>query len=144
MFETIKYRLELRKLNKKYDELSKFYAEKEAEAKTTNDREMLHAEAGSEIVPILDEIDSLQSKQFCRLAAKLMVPIPDRKYKEFWRQKQYDYRSILTDKGIWEIKKLIHQEKKERREGFVIWIAVLTGITGIIGAITGLAAVLSL
>jgi len=45
----------------------------------------------------------------------------------------------LTSKGFWELKKLVRQEKRERREGFTIWIAASTGI---IGALTGLAAVL--
>jgi hypothetical protein len=140
MIEAVKYRWQLRKLNKKYGELSKFHAEKEAEAKSSNDKEMLRAEAGSEIVPILEDIDSLQTKRFCQLANKLLVPIPVRSNKEMWCEKHYSYGRTLTDKGIWEIKKLIRQEKKERREGFIVWLAVLTGI---IGAITGLAAVLT-
>jgi hypothetical protein len=140
MIETIKYRRQLKKLNRKYDELSKFYDEKMAKAKSINDKEMLHAEAGSEIVPIIEEIDLLKTERFCQLADKLLVPIPEHSNKEMWREKHYSYGDMLTDKGIWEIKKLIRQEKRERREGFIVWLAALTGI---IGAITGLAAVMA-
>jgi hypothetical protein len=140
MIEAIKYRWQLRKLNRKYDELSRFYAEKEAEAKSKDDREMLRAEEGSEIVPIIEEMDSLQTKRFCQLANRLLVPIPERGNEEMWCERYYGYGQTLTDKGIWEIKKLIRQEKRERREGFVVWLAALTGI---VGAITGLAAVLT-
>jgi hypothetical protein len=59
MIEAIKYRWQLRKLNRKCDELSRFYADKEAESKNRDDKEMVRAEAGSEIVPIIEEIDSL-------------------------------------------------------------------------------------
>ncbi len=140
MIETIKYRRELRKLNKRRDELERLYAKQKAKAKTAKEIEELGAEIGSEIDPILEEINSLQSKRFCQIAHKLLVPTPDRTNENFWCQRHYDYGYILTDKGIWEIKKLIRQEKRERREGFVIWLAALTGI---IGATTGLAAVLS-
>ena len=82
---------------------------------------------------------SLHTKRFCRLGNKLLVPTPDRSNKEFWCEKHYGYGYTLTDKGICEIKKLIRQERRERREGYVV---LLTALTGIIGAITGLAAVL--
>ena len=123
MIEAIKYRWQLRKPNRKRDELSRFYADKEAESKSSQDKEIIRADAGDEIVSIIEEIDSLQTKRFCQLANRLLVPIPDR-----------------SNKGIWEIKKLIRQEKRERSEGFIVWIPALTGI---IGAITGLAAVLT-
>lgn len=69
-----------------------------------------------------------------------MVPLPESKDKELWKDLHYAQGRAMTDKGFWEIKKLIRQEKRERREGFVVWLASLTGI---IGATTGLAAVLS-
>lgn len=138
--EAIKYRWNLRKLNKKYEQVAKFYAEKEKEAKTSEDKQLLRDEEGSEIIPIQEEIDALQTKRFCQLADKLLVPTPDLKNTEMWQEKHYSYGRTLTDKGIWEVKKLIRQEKRERREGFVVWLAALTGI---IGAITGLAAVLT-
>ena len=69
-----------------------------------------------------------------------MVPLPESKDKELWKDLYYAGGRALTSKGFWELKKLIRQEKRERREGFVVWLAALTGI---IGATTGLAAVLS-
>jgi hypothetical protein len=68
-----------------------------------------------------------------------MVPLPDSADKELWEDQSYVRASVLTPKGFWELKKLIRQEKRERREVFLVWLAALTGI---IGATTGLVAVI--
>jgi len=107
MIEVIKYRWQLRKLNRKYNKLSRFHHKKIEKAQSSTEREELRADAGAEISPILEEMDSLKTKRFCQLANKVLVPIPDRSKKEMWIDKYYDYGSILTDKGIWEIKKLL-------------------------------------
>jgi hypothetical protein len=68
-----------------------------------------------------------------------MAPIPDYNDEECWKNMcAYRQGRILTTKGVCEIKKAIRAEEKERREGYIVWIAALTGI---IGAITGLVAV---
>jgi hypothetical protein len=140
MIEAIKYRWQLRKLNRKCDELSRLYKERIEKAQSSKEKDDLQADAGSEILPIKEEIDSLQTKRFLRLANKLLVPIPEHSNKKMCCERDYGYRYILTDKGIWEIKKLIRREKRERREGFIVWLPALAGI---LASITGLAAVLT-
>jgi hypothetical protein len=74
-----------------------------------------------------------------------MVPLPDYSNKEFWDNSDFEGRMFLTSKGFWELKKLIRQEEKERREGIGFWMGIFIGITGaitgIIGALIGLIAV---
>jgi hypothetical protein len=139
MIAFIKYRLELRKLEKESSRIQKTYVA-HRKGLSGAELEQLNAEEGSEILPVLDEIDALTTRRFRQIANRLMVPLPDYEDKQLWQDRYYRRGKNLTSKGIWELKKLIRQEKRERREGFVVLLATLTGI---IGAITGLLAVLS-
>lgn len=146
MFDAIKYRWKLRKLEKEYNRIHKNYA-KLSKGLSGVKLADLHSEEGSEICPVLEKIDALKTKRFCQIANRLMVPLPDYKDKDLWQEPYYWSSRILTDKGFSELRKLIRQEKKERREVFGFWFGIFMGITGgvigIIGAITGLAAVLT-
>jgi len=139
MFEGIKYRWQLRNLENECSRIQKEYA-KRREGLSGQELERIYDEESSVIWPVLEGIDSLKSRRLCYIAHASMVPLPDGKDKELWREQSYSRERVLTSKGLWELKKLIREEKRERREGFVVWLAALTGI---IGAITGLAAVLS-
>lgn len=134
MFETIKYRCQLHKLEKESSKIQKQYA-KHKDGLSGEELQRVHAEESSVIWPVLEEIDQLKTRRFCQIANRLMVPLPDRKDKELWEEQHYSRGRVLTSKGIWELKKLIRQEKCEGREVLAAW-------TGIIGAITGLVAVL--
>lgn len=138
MFETIKYRWRLRKLETECSRIRGDYA-KPRKGLSGTKLEQLLAEESSEVSPVLEQIDALKTARFFQIANRLMVPLPDYNNKESWEQRYYGRGRVLTPKGFWELKKLIRQEKRERREGFVIWIAALTGI---IGALTGLFAVI--
>ena len=140
MFEVIKYRWRLGKLEKELSRIHRTYAKLKTGLSGKKWQE-LHGEEGSQIWPLLEEIDALKTRRFCQIANRLMVPLPDREDNQFWQDEHYGFGRALTPKGFWELKKLIRQEKRERREGLVVWLAALTGI---IGAITGLVAVLSL
>lgn len=139
MLRAIKYRWKLRKLEKECSRIHQIYS-KHRKGLSGNELEQLNAEESSEVWPVFEEIDQLKSRCFYQIAHRLMVPLPDEKDKELWQEQSYGWGRVLTSKGIWELKKLIRQEKRERREGFIVWLASLTGI---IGAITGLAAVLT-
>lgn len=95
------------------------------------------------IWPIQVEIDTLKSRRFCQIANKLMVPLPEMKgNKGFWEEHTSLGRRTLTTKGIWELKKLIREEKRERRQWIALLTALITAIAGAIGATAGLVAVL--
>ncbi len=142
MFEKTKYRWQLLKLEKECSKIQRAYA-KHRKGLSGKKLEELNAEEGSVVWPVLEEIDALKTRRFCQIANRLMVPMPDMKDKELWQEQSYGRGRVLTSKGIWELKKLIRQEKRGRREWSVVWLAVLTALAGIIGTITGLAAVLS-
>ncbi len=133
MFEAMKYRWKLRKLEKECDKVQDYYAKLQKKA-SSSELESLRGEESAEVWPILEEIDSLKTRRFRQLANKLMVPMPDYKDEDLWDERVCGGKN-LTAKGFWELKKLIRQEKRERRDAFVVWVAALTGI---IGVITGL------
>jgi hypothetical protein len=139
MFDAIKYRWKLRKLEKELSKIGDNFAKRE-KGLIGEELERVEYDEWFELEPIYEEIVALKTKRFCQIANRLMVPLPDHSDKEFWKYRSDERTLILTDKGFWELKKFIRQEKRERREGFVVWLAALTGI---IGAITGLAAVLT-
>ena len=139
MFEAIKYRSRLRKLKKECNTIKKDYA-KHKKGLSGNKLEELYAEEWNFIETVLEEIDSLKTGRFCQIADRLMVPLPDYNDKELWKDKSYGNVIVLTSKGFWELKKLIRQERRERREGVVKW---LTALTGIIGAIAGVIAAMA-
>ena len=143
MFEKTKYRWQLLKLEKECSKIQRAYA-KHKKGLSGEKLELLRAEVGSEIWPVFEKINALKTRRFRQIANRLMVPLPESKDKELWEDLHYAGGRALTDKGFWELKKLIRQEKRERREGFVVWLATLSAaITGIIGATSGLVAVLS-
>jgi hypothetical protein len=138
MFDGMRYRWQLRRLEGEVDRIRTDYA-KHQKGLSGNELEHLYAEESSMLEPVLAEIDTLKTQRFCRTANRLMVPSPDWQDKELWEELRYGRGKVLTCKGIWELKKLIRQERRERREAFLVWLAALTGI---VGALTGLAAVL--
>jgi hypothetical protein len=138
VFEAIKYRWELRNLEKECNRITEPY-DKRRKGLSSQELEELRFEIGSELAPVSEKINALKTSRFRQVANRLMVPLPESKDKELWEDLHYIGGRALTDKGFWELKKLIRQEKRERREGFVVWLAALTGI---IGTLTGLAAVL--
>ena len=122
MFEVIKYRWELHKLDKECNRIEKNF-EKHKKGLSGEQLELLRAEVGSEIWPVFEKIDALKTRRFRQIANRLMVPLPvskDKEDKELWKDLDYVGGRALTDKGFWELKKLIRQEKQERREGFVM------------------------
>ncbi len=68
-----------------------------------------------------------------------MLPIPDHGDENLWKRCQYSNRSNLTEKGIAELRATIRREQKETREIYLPWIA---GLIGLVGAITGLLAII--
>lgn len=138
MFGLIKYRYGIRKLNKAIAKIEKKY-EKDKKEATGNDYDSLMSMIASEVFPLYEEIEHLKTKRFCQLSNKYEIPIPEREDENFWNKRQYDYGRVLTTEGIWEIKKLLKEEKRFRREGIAIW---LTAIIGTIGAATGFIAII--
>jgi hypothetical protein len=78
-------------------------------------------------------------------AHRLVVPMPDQTDDTVWRRAcpegkpEFEY---LTAKGINDLRAAIRAEKKVRREHLLMWLPMVVALTGLIGAATGLAAIL--
>lgn len=121
-----------------------------AQARVEKDRdktEELEAELRFELDMQSEEEDSYLTRQLLRSARRLRVPIPPMDgpggtQSDQWYQGDQTGGWYLTLDGVGKLRAEIRSEQKARHElraHIVIWISALTGI---IGAITGLVAVI--
>jgi hypothetical protein len=135
MFETIKYKMKINKLNKKMDKVNDVYRNLISKENDRNKRHELMSEASAEIFPIESEIRQSMSKYLINEAEKLIIPLPELNDKEFWEDDlKYFTKNILTNKGIAQIRSQIRNEKKERSDQYLPWLVL---IIGLLGAATG-------
>ena len=132
----------LQKLRKNQRVISKKFIDIISQANTPEE----FAEAsliGQEEEKITKWIEKLQTTYYCNTCQDLLIPIPDKEDKDMYYQYNFDDEKrdvyILTVVGFQKIRKLIREERKEKRESIGFWIAIFFGI---IGAITGLVSVL--
>jgi len=95
-----------------------------------------------------EDEDKYITDMLLRQARKLRAPIPHKKddsdkESDHWYQGHYTGRWYLTNIGISALRKEIRSEIKELHEVRSKWVVWLSALTGIIGAITGLVAVVS-
>lgn len=92
-------------------------------------------------IDIVDwQIKNTMTRALINEADRLFLPVPDENDPEKWEEDPATgKRTFLSPKGIAELRTAIRQEKRERRENIQRWIAILIGL---IGALTGLIAVL--
>jgi hypothetical protein len=71
----------------------------------------------------------------------LFLPIPSRNDDNLWTQcNKISDQYVLTNKGISELRSIIRSNSKEKNE---VYVSFLVALTGIIGALTGLVAILT-
>ena len=141
MFIFVKDRIELHKLNTKVRALEKFYwrlaKNAEKEGKSRNEIDNIYGQMREERYPYELDLNLLKSKTLMKKASKYNLPLPNKDEKELW-EKTFNY-SYLTDKGRFIVNKAIRKESKERRDAVIQFITV---VTGLIGVLIGLIAVL--
>jgi len=132
MFERIKYRYRLWKLLRSKKRTQKTYDRAIKEVKSKEDEQQIISEA----IHFIGEEDlwirELHTNYLCYVARRLIVPIPEFKDQSTWEQVRSLDRYILTPSGIYELKKLIRIEQKERREIVFSWITLLIGLLGVL------------
>jgi len=144
MFNYIKYRVKLNKLSKSrkkiHDIYSKDIREAQQKKKSRDEIEEIKHDQYFEYAMIQEEIDILITSYLRSKANTLFVSLPEYDDEKMWTEcNKISQQKVLTTLGINKIKKTIRQERKERVE---IILMVAASLTGIIGAITGLIALI--
>jgi hypothetical protein len=89
---------------------------------------------------IEDELFTIMSRRVRELAERYLIPVPD--YQDDspdWVKSRIDDRVRLSEHAIARLRSKIRGEQRERHDQVLRWLAALTGV---IGALTGLIAVI--
>jgi hypothetical protein len=136
----IKDKIELFKLYRKIRKVENYYLRKIEEAgragKSYDECDVIALQMFSEKRDYEVQIKSILSSALIRRACRLNVPIPDFDDGEKWDGKRKDF---LSDIGRREVGKAVRKELKERID---VLIPIITAITGLIGVVIGLIAVI--
>lgn len=143
MWYYIKEKIELRKLFKKLKDTENSYDNdlkkliKEGKKEGSHEFEVLLGAKISFYRDIEVEIELIITKQLRKESKKYGVPFPERNDNKMWDE---DWgRKFLSEKAKFKIRKEIRQEKKEKRDVYITFILL---ISGLIGIITGLISVI--
>ena len=131
--------------------LDRAYAKDISEARKLKDKakiESLERDHRFEIDLHDEDEDAYITRKLLAKARRLRVPIPhhyneDKTESEHWYEGRYTFRLYLTTKGVAAIREEIRRELKARHEARAHWVVWLSALTGVIGAITGLVALLA-
>lgn len=143
MFESIRYRFALWRLQRWEDKLHKIFRKEidvaRKEGKSHDDLEYLAADERREIFEIYDDREHLITRYLKKIANRYFIPIPDWRDEKMWTKSSAFSKRVLSIDGIAHLRSAIRQEKREQRDAFLAWAPALTGA---IGAFTGLVAIL--
>ena len=144
MLDIIKYRSELRKLQKKREKNRKLYGklidELEKAKKSRDEIYSLRHEQNDIEYYIDEQIIQVQHKLVVHQAEKCLIPVPEYSTKDgTWEESTTTGRWRLSQTTIFELKKAIREERKARREHWQSWVTL---VIGLIGALIGLLSIL--
>jgi hypothetical protein len=130
--------------------LDRTYAKSIAIARKANDKakvQSLEHDHRLELEMQDEEEDANLTNSLLAKARRLHVPVPhryntDKTESEHWYESHYTGRWSLTARGVASLREEIRREEKARHEGRAQWIVWLSALTGVIGTITGLVALL--
>jgi hypothetical protein len=88
----------------------------------------------------------MYTKRLLRTARRLRVRIPDKyddkgELTDYW-ERAWDGPLYLSESGDAQLRSAIRVERKERHEARAHWINWIAAITGLVGAVTGLLAII--
>ena len=99
-----------------------------------------------------DRIALLETNYLVSKAEKSLLPIPEISDATLlgapdpagqWRSSKHTIQTLLTDEGIRELRQALRADRRERLEIVRSWVAtIVPGLTGLIGVIIGLLAVI--
>lgn len=116
-------------------------------AKDTSIVQSLQTDRRFEIDMHDEEEDAYVTKQLLKKARSLRVPVPhryedDNSESEHWYEGRYTGGWYLTNRGIASLREEIRREQKARHEIRAQWVVWVPALTGLVGTITGLIALL--
>lgn len=98
--------------------------------------EGLHQEHYFEFTELESERVHLMTARLMAAASRMMVPTPG---EDAWEECQVTGYRLLTREGIQELRRAVRAEEAARRDAALSWLGAGTGL---VGALTGLVAVL--
>ena len=140
--------LELRKLRASDLAIAKAYDSDRKKAKAENkgwdELERIDFNERSERSIDQDQISKIQTRRLCSIANRIGVPIPTEE--DRWHESQALGGRFLSAKGFGELRGAIRKEKNDRwaywELRIKVFVGMATAITGVAGALIGLASVL--
>jgi hypothetical protein len=139
--------LEVWKLNRQLIKIERSYTKELRKQADADKFEGLIASRFAARHAVENDIDLVLTHRLVRKARSLDVEIPLVNDAPMWRQDNETKRYMLTPKGRAQVRKMIDEEQARRFEVKTRWVMklivpLLAALIGIIGAITGLVAVL--
>lgn len=143
MFDLWRLRRRRRKVIRYYDNIRR-KLQKDPKTKAA-DLEELDTTASGELDDQEDSINAFLSDEIWEDARKYDIEIP--RGHEHWQESLFGNRSYLNMATRAQLRRLIDEEKARRFEAKTLWVTkfwvpLLAALVGIIGALTGLVAVL--
>jgi len=137
MLAWLSYRYQLARLHRQRKRIERGWAKARAKAKSeSKDQEELRDIAflaQHEIEELEEDIRLLETRYLTALAERHLLPIPQRE------EAEVTGRYMFSRETIKQLRSLIRAEQKERSELARSWLA---GVTGLIGVLIGLLAVI--
>lgn len=143
MIEHLRFRRELAKRRRQEEHLRAFckaeISKARSEGKSRSEIGGLEAQEHAEVTMLEEEIAIVVTEHWLRKAHRRFVPTPELKDGDMWIQcSRTSNEYVLTNRGISQLRTSLRRELKERVEVVVMAAAI---VTGLLGALTGLVAV---
>jgi len=144
----MKCRWRLYRLNRDIAQLEKAYAGDRANAKKQNKGwgalQKIDEDEYEETKLYIHEVDQIRSRLLCAQARSLDIPVP--MDDDLWYESTVIGGRALTAKGFSELRAAVRKEPNDRWTYWELRLkvigAILTAVTGAVGALIGLAATL--
>lgn len=134
MIEYIIYRLELARLNTALAKLLEQTRSVETSYKSGEDDQGHIDQMYHRCHKLEQWIEFHKTNYFKKKADKLLIPMPSSQDATMYDDFDFDDgdgpKKILTESGIYQIRELIRNEHKARREAVSFWFAIITGLIG--------------
>jgi hypothetical protein len=134
MFNYLKYRLRLFRLERHNRKATKRYKEKIKETIGSQNDWMELQSLSEESDKWQHGIDSFKTEYYQSACNRYIIPMPNRSDVNYYYTYDFDNeegdRYILRTEGFYAVRNLIKKEQKERRERVSFWFSIIMGLIG--------------